>query len=53
MLNPDDRKIEPESPPNKLWTQRGDDDVAYQRQAQVTWWTLLGGIAVGALLTQF
>ena len=53
MANPDDRKIEPESPPNKLWTKRGDEDVAYQRQAQVTWWTLLGGIAVGALLTQF
>jgi len=53
MANPNDRKIEPERPPNKLWTRRGDDDVAYQRQAQVTWWTMLGGIAVGALLTQF
>jgi len=53
MPNPDDRKTEPESLPSKLWTRRGDDDVAYQRQAQVTWWTLLGGIAVGALLTQF
>lgn len=53
MAHPDDRKNEPESPPSKLWTRRGEDDVAYQRQAQVTWWTLMGGIAVGALLTQF
>jgi len=43
----------PTPPPLKLWTRRGEEDVAYQRQAQVTWWTLLGGIAVGALLTQF
>lgn len=34
------------------WAQRGEEDVAYQRQAQVSWWTLLGGIAVAALLTQ-
>lgn len=34
------------------WAQRGGEDVAYQRQAQVTWWTLLGGIAAAALLTQ-
>jgi len=53
MPNPDDRKTEPESLPSELWTRRGYDDVAFQRQAQVTWWTLLGGIAVGALLTQF
>lgn len=36
-----------------LWQMRSKDDVAYQRQAQVTWWTLMGGIAFGALLTQF
>lgn len=35
-----------------LWRSHGLDDVAYQRQAQVTWWTVLGGLAVGALLTQ-
>lgn len=36
-----------------IWQQHNADDVAYQRQAQVTWWTLMGGIALGALLTQF
>jgi hypothetical protein len=35
-----------------LWTKHGENDVNYQRQTQLTWWTLLGGIAVGALLTQ-
>ena len=35
-----------------LWNERGVEDVSYQRQAQVTWWTILGGICVGALLTQ-
>lgn len=36
----------------RMWQKRSDDDVAYQRQAQLTWWTLMGGIALGALLTQ-
>ena len=36
-----------------VWQKRSEDDVAYQRQAQLTWWTLMGGIALGALLTQF
>ena len=36
-----------------VWQKRGEDDVSYQRQAQLTWWTLMGGIALGALLTQF
>jgi hypothetical protein len=36
----------------KLWTARGVEDVFFQREAQVTWWTVLGGIAVAALLTQ-
>lgn len=35
-----------------LWMKHNEDDVGYQRQAQVTWWTLMGGIALGALLTQ-
>ncbi len=35
-----------------FWKERGIEDVAYQRQAQVTWWTVLGGISVAALLTQ-
>jgi hypothetical protein len=43
----------PEPPLNPLWFKRSEDDVAYQRSAQVTWWTLMGGIALGALLTQF
>lgn len=36
----------------RFWAKRGEEDVAYQRQAQVTWWTLLGGIAAAVLLTQ-
>jgi hypothetical protein len=51
----DDPHLEVEkSSPNldNLWLKRSKDDVAYQRQAQVTWWTLMGGIALGALLTQ-
>jgi hypothetical protein len=42
----------PDPPINNLWMKRSEDDVGYQRQAQVTWWTLMGGIALGALLTQ-
>ncbi len=42
-----------ENTPRNPWKRRGEEDVAYQRQAQVTWWTLLGGIAVAALLTSF
>jgi hypothetical protein len=38
--------------PPSPWQARGVDDVYFQRDAQVTWWTILGGIAVGALLTQ-
>jgi hypothetical protein len=36
----------------KLWLRRGAEDVAFQREAQVTWWSVLGGIAVAALLTE-
>lgn len=36
----------------KLWATRGMDDVSFQRGAQVTWWSVLGGIAVAALLTK-
>lgn len=36
----------------KLWTRHGVDAVYFQRDAQVTFWTVLGGIAVAALLTQ-
>ena len=36
----------------KLWAARGVEDVYFQGEAQVTWWTILGGIAVGAVLTR-
>jgi peptidoglycan/LPS O-acetylase OafA/YrhL len=39
-------------PVEKLWAAHGVEDVYFQREAQVTWWTILGGIAVGALLTR-
>ena len=35
-----------------LWAARGMDDVFFQREAQVTWWSVMVGIAVGALLTR-
>ncbi len=41
-----------EKPVEKLWASRGVEDVYFQREAQVTWWTILGGIAVGAVLTR-
>ena len=51
------RRGETTSPSNeetaeKLWLRRGAEDVAFQREAQVTWWSVLGGIAVAALLTE-
>jgi hypothetical protein len=36
----------------RLWTARGLEDVFYQREAQVNFWTVLGGLAMAALLTQ-
>lgn len=41
-----------EEHPEKLWAARGKEDVFFQREAQVTWWSVLGGIAVAALLTE-
>jgi hypothetical protein len=35
-----------------LWKERGLEDVYFQRSALVNFWTVLGGIAVAALLTQ-
>jgi hypothetical protein len=35
-----------------LWMRHGIEDVYFQRDAQVNFWTILGGIAVAALLTQ-
>jgi hypothetical protein len=34
------------------WKHRGPEDVYYQRESQTTWWTVLGGVAVAALLTR-
>ncbi len=42
----------PSQPVEKLWAAHGVEDVYFQREAQVTWWTILGGIAVGAVLTR-
>lgn len=36
----------------KYWRSRGLEDTSYQRQAQTTWWSVLGGIAIGILVTQ-
>lgn len=41
-----------DDPELRLWGTHGVEDVYYQRDAQVTFWTVLGGIAVAALLTQ-
>jgi hypothetical protein len=35
-----------------LWKRHDIEDVYYQREGQVNFWTILGGIAVAALLTQ-
>ena len=35
-----------------IWVKRGVDSVYFQRESQVAWWTILGGIAVAALLTE-
>ena len=37
---------------HEAWVSRGVDSVYYQRETQVAWWTILGGIAVAALLTE-
>ena len=39
-------------PDLRLWTAHGLEDVYYQREAQVNFWTVLGGLAMAALLTQ-
>ena len=36
-----------------LWRRRSVDDVYFQRETVVTFMSILGGVAVGALLTQF
>jgi hypothetical protein len=39
-------------PELRLWTSHGKEDVYFQREAQVNFWTVLGGLAMAALLTQ-
>ena len=36
-----------------LWGLHGLEDVYFQRETQVNFWSIMGGVAVGALLTQF
>lgn len=36
----------------RLWATHGAEDVYFQREAQVNFWTVLGGLAMAALLTQ-
>ena len=48
------RKGKKESRMTRLrdWQQRGPEAAYFQREAQVNFWTVLGGLAAGALLTQ-
>jgi hypothetical protein len=39
-------------PELQLWKTHGEADVYFQREAQVNFWTVLGGLAMAALLTQ-
>ena len=39
-------------PEIRPWTKHGDEDVSFQREAQVNFWTVLGGLAMAALLTR-
>jgi len=34
----------------EIWKLRGIEDVSFQREAQVTWWSILSGLAVAILL---
>jgi len=36
-----------------LWESHGLDDVYFQRETQVNFWSIMGGVAAAALLTQF
>ncbi len=41
-----------DDPEARMWTTRGAEDVYFQREAQVNFWTVLGGLAMAALLTE-
>jgi len=43
------KRIRPETRP---WITHGIEDIYFQREAQVNFWTVLGGLAMAALLTQ-
>ena len=38
--------------PVSIWSIHGTEDIQFQRGAQVTLWSVMGGLQVGALLTQ-
>lgn len=44
----------PTEPFENEWitTSRGSDGISYQRSAQITWWSILQGVAVGALVSK-
>lgn len=44
--------INQREPGQNLWKYRGVEDVYFQRESMVNFWTVMGGIAAGALLTQ-
>jgi hypothetical protein len=41
-----------EEKPRSLWAMHGMEDVYFQRESQVNFWTVMGGLQVAALLTQ-
>lgn len=43
---------ERKDPNLRLWSSHGAESVYFQREAQVNFWTVLGGLALAALLTQ-
>ena len=52
-INPQKRSVVKDEGKNiALWKRHGAEDVYFQREAQVNFWTVLGGLAMAALLTQ-
>ena len=41
-----------EEKPKSIWSLRGMEDVYFQREAQVNFWTVMGGLQIAVLLTQ-
>lgn len=41
-----------ENRPRSLWSLRGMEDISFQRESQVNFWTVMGGLQTAALLTQ-